>query len=109
MNGNEARKVVEVNSDYKYVADIAKSLLVLAKMDLGKTHASMGFGLGLIEGAGTKQNPFRPKDGDNFRAGRMKMDVEGRVISSGISTDFPKYSFNDAELQAFFEVADIRF
>ncbi|KKP67335.1 MAG: hypothetical protein UR63_C0016G0014 [Candidatus Roizmanbacteria bacterium GW2011_GWC2_35_12] len=65
-------------------------------MDLGKTHASMGFGLGLIEGAGTKQNPFR-------------MDVEGRVISSGISTDFPKYSFNDAELQAFFEVADIRF
>ncbi|KKP70403.1 MAG: hypothetical protein UR68_C0044G0011, partial [Candidatus Roizmanbacteria bacterium GW2011_GWA2_35_19] len=37
------------------------------------------------------------------------MDVEGRVISSGISTDFPKYSFNDAELQAFFEVADIRF
>ena len=108
MNSQEAKKHIEVNQDYKFVAVLVPPLLYIANKKSGKTHTEIGYPQGLIEGSGSLRNPFRPKQPDNFKAGTMRVSGDGQVAMTGYSTDFTQYSFTQAQLEAFFESADIQ-
>ncbi len=83
-------------------------MMAIANMSKGKSHAELGYKLGIVEPSGDRKKPFKPKEPLNFRAGRLKVDKDGNILNTGISTDFPEFPFtNDQELQDFFNSADI--
>ena len=55
-------------------------MLFIATNDFG--HAKMGYKLNLIEGFGTKQSPYKPKNPENFRAGRFSKNTDGWILQS---------------------------
>ncbi|MCL4363694.1 hypothetical protein M1328_00470 [Patescibacteria group bacterium] len=109
MKPKEAIGAMKVNHEYKFVATLVPPMLALADIEKGLLHAQIGYGLGLVEGNGSKRSPFKPKDPTNFRAGRLIIDEKEAVHFSNLATQFPEYQMNDVELQSLFNVADISF
>lgn len=107
MNGQEAKKNMEVGKEFKFVATLVPPMLALAQMEKDFSHSQMGYKFGLVERTGDRHKPFKPKNPPNFKACRLKLDETQNVHFTALSTDFPENSITDADLQALFQVADI--
>src|SRR3989338_8644671 len=95
MNAAEARKVIIMNEDYKFVCQLVPPMLALVNMSTCKLHATIGIKKGLVEVDIKAQPPYKIKEPNNFKAGRLKLETDGTVRQTGYSTDFsdPKNTF----------------
>lgn len=110
MNAEEARGVIKTFQGYKFVCQLVPPMLAMANMSTGMLHATIGIKKGLVEVDVKAQPPYKIREPNNFKAGRLMLEIDGTVKLSGISTDFndEKNTFaSETELQTFFEIADI--
>ena len=98
MNINEAVNLLQSYKDYKFVARLAPPMLWIA-INMEFEHGRMGFILKLTEGYGTKKSPLKPRNPENFRAGRLSKNDEGEISQTGISVDFPASSPSETEFK----------
>ena len=109
MNSKNAKEAMTPGDEYKFVARLVPPLLGMAKIDFG-THGKIGLELNLVELNYDLNTPYRPKNPNNFKAGKMKMDKGGEILLTGYSADFTDINFvfsSSEELRAFFDKADI--
>lgn len=111
MNAEEAKQHVDIGAEYKFVCQLTPPLFALANMITGKSHASIGIKYGLVEIDVKAEQPYKIKQPDNFKAGRLKFEPDKTIKHTGYSSVFsnPENAFaSEADLQAFFATANIQ-
>lgn len=111
MNAAEARKIIVSEHDYKFACRLVPPMIALAEMSTGISHAKIGIKYGLVAVDFNADQPYKIKEPNNFKAGKLKLGDDGTVKLSGFSTDFNKEEnvfASDADLQDLFATADIQ-